>query len=98
MGGNASPFIADLYWAWHEYCFMEQLHKSKLAADQTLIRLLSLNSRYIDDIAVVNLLNFDAVANRIYDPSLILENSKSGYHHIMKLFLTYSLEYIINVL
>jgi ubiquitin C-terminal hydrolase len=81
MGGNASPFIADLYLAWHEYCFMEELHKSKLAADQTLIRSLSLNSRYIDDIAVVNLLNFDAVANKIYDPSLILENSKSGYHY-----------------
>ena len=22
MGGNASPFIADLYLAWNEYCYM----------------------------------------------------------------------------
>ena len=81
MGGNASPFIADLYLAWHEYCFMELLNKSKSTTDHMLIRSLSLNSRYIDDIAVVNLLNFGSVAKRIYDPSLILENSKTGYHY-----------------
>ena len=28
MGGSASPFIADLYLAWHEYCFMSKLCKS----------------------------------------------------------------------
>ena len=81
MGGNASPFIADLYLAWHEYCFMEKLNKSKLPCDQILIRELSLNSRYIDDIAVVNLLNFDTIAKSIYDPSLLLESSNSGYHY-----------------
>ena len=44
MGGNASPFIADLFLAWQEYCFMEQLSKSKSEADMELSKKLSLNS------------------------------------------------------
>ena len=80
MGGNASPFIADLYLAWHEYCFMYALSKSKLETDIKLANILSSNSRYIDDIAVINYLGFGNIAKKIYDPTLILEESDTGYH------------------
>ena len=80
MGGNASPFIADLYLAWHEYCYMEKLAKSKLDSDRKLARTLSLNSRYLDDIANVNFLGFGKIAKEIYHPSLLLEESSTGYH------------------
>ena len=81
MGGNASPFIADLYLAWHEYCYMEMLVKSKSEDNYKLARQLSLNSRYIDDISVVNYLGFGKIAEEIYHPSLLLECSNSGYHY-----------------
>ena len=81
MGGNASPFIADLYLAWHEFCFMDKLRKSKLSSDLKLAQLLSKNSRYIDDIAVVNYLNFDKIAKEIYGNALVLEGSSMGYHY-----------------
>ena len=42
---------------------------------------LSKNSRYIDDIAVVNFLEFSVISREIYDPSLTLEGSTSGYHY-----------------
>ena len=81
MGGNASPFIADLYLAWDEFCFMDKLVKSKNKVDHELAKLLSNNCRYLDDIAVVNFLGFDSVARQIYHPSLILEGSNQGYHN-----------------
>ena len=80
MGGNASPFIADLYLAWHEYCYMYKLSKSKSESDINLAKCLSNNSRYIDDISVVNYLGFGSIAKTIYHPSLILEESNTGYH------------------
>ena len=63
MGGNASPFIADLCLAWAEYQFMVQLVKTKDPADYKLARILSNNSRYIDDISVINFLGFGELAN-----------------------------------
>ena len=80
MGGNASPFIADLCLAWDEYCFMQELSKSKTKSDLELAKTLSSNSRYIDDISTINYLGFGEIAKRIYHPSLILEESTSGYH------------------
>ena len=80
MGGNASPFIADLYLAWHEFCYMSKLVASKSPADHKLAKILSLNSRYLDDISVINYLNFDSIAKQIYHPSLVLEGSTTGYH------------------
>ena len=81
MGGNASPFIADLYLAWHEYCYMYKLSKSKLELDTRLAKILSNNSRYIDDISVINYLGFGSIAKDIYHPTLILEESNTGYHY-----------------
>ena len=80
MGGNASPFIADLYLAWNEYNYMYELGKSKTESDKKLAKLLSRNSRYIDDIAVINYLGFGKIAKQIYHPSLVLESSGFGYH------------------
>ena len=80
MGGNASPFIADLCLAWAEYCYMMELSKSKDEEDQKLARALSNNSRYIDDISVLNYLGFGGLAKKIYHPSLLLEESTSSYH------------------
>ena len=79
MGGNASPFIADLYLSWSEYCYMYKLGSSKSKHDLELAKLLSRNSRYIDDIAVINFLRFGSIAKQIYHPSLILEDSDYGY-------------------
>ena len=81
MGGNASPFIADLCLAWDEYCFMYELSKSKNESDNILAKTLSSSSRYIDDIATINYLGFGDIAKRIYHPSLILEESTFGYHY-----------------
>ncbi len=72
--------IADLYLAWHEYCYMYKLSKSKSESDINLAKCLSNNSRYIDDISVVNYLGFGSIAKVIYHPSLILEESNTGYH------------------
>ena len=38
MGGNASLFVADLYLAWHEYCYMYKLGKSKLESNNNLAK------------------------------------------------------------
>ena len=58
MGGNASPFIADLYLSWCEYCYMTKVVKT----DYTLAKLLSYNCRYLDDICTINLQNFGDIA------------------------------------
>ncbi len=81
MGGNASPFIADLCLAWAEYKFMKDLSNSKVASDFKLAKTLSNNCRYIDDISVINYLSFGELAKRIYHDELILEESDFGYHY-----------------
>ena len=81
MGGNASPFIADLCLAWVEYKFMKDLSNSKVPSDFKLAKTLSNNCRYIDDISVINYLSFGELAKRIYHDELILEESDFGYHY-----------------
>ena len=75
MGGNASPFIADLYLSWCEYCYMTKVVK----IDYTLAKLLSYNCRYLDDICTINLQNFGDIAKDIYDNTLVLEGSTCSY-------------------
>ena len=60
---------------------MEKLVKSKVDSDLKLARSLSLNSRYLDDIGVLNFLGFDSISKNIYHPSLLLEGSSFGYHY-----------------
>ena len=81
MGGNASPFIADLCLAWAEYKFMIELSQSKVPSDFMLAKILSNNCRYIDDISVINYLGFGELAKRIYHKELLLEESDFGYHY-----------------
>ena len=69
MGGNNSPFIADLYLSWCEYCYMTKVVKT----DYTLAKLLSYNCRYLDDICTINIQNFGDIAKDIYDNTLLLE-------------------------
>ena len=71
MGGNASPFIADLYLSWCEFTFMQSLSNT----DADLARKFEFNSRFLDDIGVINFIGFADVAKRIYHPSLVLEKS-----------------------
>ena len=52
---------------------MEKLVKSKSEDNYKLARQLSLNSRYINDISVVNYLGFGQIAEEIYHTSLLLE-------------------------
>ena len=71
MGGNASPFIADLYLSWCDYCYVTNL----TTTDYNLAKRLSYNCRYLDDIWTVNLKDFDTISKDIYDKTLILEGS-----------------------
>ena len=76
MGGNASPFIADLCLSWCEYCYMTKIVKT----DYTLAKLLSYNCRYLDAICTINLQNFGDIAKDIYDNTLLLESSTCSYN------------------
>ena len=75
MGGNASPFIADLYLSLCEYFYMTKIIKS----DYAIAKMLSYNCRYLDDISTVNLKYFGDIANDIYDYTLLLEGSTCSY-------------------
>ena len=75
MGGNASPFIADLYLSWCEYYYMTKLVKT----DNAIAKLLSYNCRYLDDICTVDLKYFSDIAKDIYDNTLLLEGSACSY-------------------
>ena len=74
MGGNASPFIADLYLSWCEYCYMTKVVKN----DYALAKLLYI-CRYLDDICTINLQNFGDIVKDIYDNTLLLEGSTCRY-------------------
>ena len=75
MGGNASPFIADPYLSWCEYCYMTKAVKT----DEALAKLLSYNCRYFDDICTVNLQYFGDIAKGMYDNTLLLEGSTCSH-------------------
>lgn len=72
MGGNASPLIADLYLAWCEYTYISEIKKT----DVQLAKILSNNSRYIDDILVLNFTDFGNIAKCIYAEELILKKKQ----------------------
>ena len=75
MGGNASPFIANLCLSWCKYCYMTKVVKN----DYALAKLLSYNCRYLDDICTINLQNFGDIAKDIYNNTLLLEGSTCSY-------------------
>jgi hypothetical protein len=67
MGGNCSPFIADLYLAWFKFEYMSELVNN----NYSLAKQLSYNSRYIDDILTPNMTEF--LASNIYPKEVPLE-------------------------
>ena len=73
MGSNCSPLLADLYLAWLEFEYMYKLIKT----DYHLADKLSSNARYIDDIACVNVQNFNQIAKEIYPTEIPLEGNNS---------------------
>ena len=75
MGGSASPFIADLYLSWCEYCFIIKVVKT----DYALAKLLSYNCRYLDDICTVYLQYFGDIAKDMYDNTLLLNGSTCSH-------------------
>ena len=75
MGGNASPFIADLYLSWCEYYYMT------FKTDYAMAKLRSYNCIYLNDICTVNLEYFGDIAKDIYDSTLLLEGSACSYKH-----------------
>ena len=74
MGGNASPFNADLYLSWCEYCYM-----TKIKTHYAMAKLLSYKCRYLYDICTENLKYFGDIAKDIYDSTLLLEGSACSY-------------------
>ena len=76
MGGNCSPLLADLFLLHCEFVFMTDLIKNKKF---NLARLLSNNSRYIDDLCIINYEHFDTIIPKIYPSSLIA--SRSGLNN-----------------
>ena len=58
MGGNSSPFIADLDLPWCGFCYVIKIPKNNC----TLAKQLSYNCRYLDDICTVNVNGFGDVA------------------------------------
>ena len=76
MGGNASPFIADLYLSWCEYCYMTKVVKT----DYTLAKLLSYKCTYLDDICTINLQNVGDIAEDIYDNTMLFESSTCNHN------------------
>ena len=72
MGGNSSSQFADLSLAKSEFNFMLNIIKEKKF---NLAKLLSNNSRYVDDLCVVNYLHFHNLISKIYPIDLKMERS-----------------------
>ena len=70
MGGNSSPLLADLFLAHCEYKYMKDLMKSKTF---NLARMLSNNTRYIDDVCVFNYTEFESLIPLIYPADLVAD-------------------------
>jgi hypothetical protein len=76
MGGNACPFIADLYLAWKEFVYVTDLVEKK--KNFKLAKSLNNNCRYIDDIITLNIPNFGEIAPAIYGNLKLEKSSDSG--------------------
>ena len=72
MGGNCSSQIADLFLCYREYIYMTSLLRDKRMG---LAKLLSDNSRYVDDLSILNYRNFSNLIADIYPEDLVMERS-----------------------
>ena len=74
-GGNASPFIAELYLSRCEYCYITEVVKT----DGAMVKLLSYNCRYLYDICTANLMYFGDIAKDIYGNTLLLDGGACSF-------------------
>ena len=72
MGGSCSSLIADLSLNFKEFSFKKNLVKDKKLG---LARLLSSNSRYVDDINIINYKTFLHLVPQIYPVDLEVERN-----------------------
>ena len=72
MGGNSSSQFADLSLCKSEYNYMTSLIREKKF---NLAKLLSHNTRYVDDLGTLNYLHFERLISRIYPSDLRMERS-----------------------
>ena len=79
MGGNSSSQLADLSLAISEFNYMKKLLSEKKI---NLAKLLSNNCRYVDDISIINYLNFGSLISEIYPSDLAVERSGDDNKHI----------------
>lgn len=82
MGGSCSSPIADLFLSYKEFNFMKRLLKEKKF---NLARLLSNNSRYVDDLNIINYQLFNNRAKEIYPDVLQLERSGDNEKNVVYL-------------
>ena len=75
IGGNASPFIADVYFSLCEYCYVTKIVKT----DYAMAILQSYNCRYLDYIRTVDLKYLGDIVKDIYGSTLLLEGSACSY-------------------
>ena len=72
IGGNSSSEIANCTLGWCEFVYMRSLVKDK---KWNLAKLLSRNSRYVDDLITLNYTNFGTLYSDIYPEGLLMERS-----------------------
>ena len=72
MGGNCSSPMADLTLCYKEFSFMKSLLKNKKWG---LAKLLSNNSRYVDDVNIINYKKFRTLVHKIYPRSLEVDRN-----------------------
>ena len=74
MGRNCSPLLADLFLLHCEFVFMKSIVSNKKFG---LAKLLSNNTRYIDDLCIFNYKHFESLLPQIYPAALIAERNGS---------------------
>ena len=79
MGGNSSSQFADLSLCKSEFNYMITLIKEKKFS---LAKLLSNNTRYVDDLATINYLHFERLIPHIYPSDLKMERSGNDNKNI----------------
>ena len=89
MGGNSSSQFADLSLAISEFNYMKKLLSNKKI---NLAKLMSNNCRYVDDVSIINYLNFGNLISEIYPSDLAMERSGDDNKHINYLDIKISIE------
>lgn len=79
MGGNSSPLIADLFLLYKEVQYLRTLKRNN---QWDLLNKMCQMNRYIDDIIVFDIPNFNNVLKNIYPPDLVAEKSNRDNNNL----------------